>query len=52
MSLGIRFIILTFIVVGLYLLVRNSALYNTAIGYGAQTFSKAYRALVTGQQAG
>jgi multisubunit Na+/H+ antiporter MnhC subunit len=50
MSLAVRFVILTFIVVGIYLLVRNSALYKTAIGYGASLFSRAYSALVTGRQ--
>jgi len=50
MSLALRFVILTFVIVGLFLLVRNSALYNTAIGYGASLFSKAYGALVTGRQ--
>jgi hypothetical protein len=52
MSLAVRFVILTFIVVGLYLLVRNSALYRTVIGYGASLFSKSYGALVSGQQGG
>lgn len=50
MSLGVRFIILTFVVVALFLLVRNSAVYKTALGYGANLFSRAYSALVTGQQ--
>jgi len=45
-----KFAILTFVLVALYLLVRNSALYNTAIGYGASLFSRAYGALVTGRQ--
>lgn len=50
MSYAVRFIILTFVVIGLYLLVRNSAIYKTAIGYGASLFSRAYSALVTGKQ--
>jgi multisubunit Na+/H+ antiporter MnhC subunit len=50
MSTLTRFAIITFVLVGLYLLVRNSAMYNTAIGYGAQLFSRAYGALVTGRQ--
>jgi hypothetical protein len=45
-----RFLVLTFILVALYLLVRNSAIYKTAIGYGANLFSRAWGALVQGKQ--
>lgn len=44
-----RFLIVTFILVALYLLVRNSALYKTMIGYLASLFSKAYGSLVRGE---
>jgi len=50
MSTLTRFLIMTFVLVALYLLVRNSAIYKTAIGYGASLFSRAYTALVTGKQ--
>lgn len=50
MKMLTRFAVLTFILVALYLLVRNSAMYRTAIGYGASLFSRAYGALVTGKQ--
>jgi hypothetical protein len=47
-----RFAIVTFVLVALYLLVRNSAMYKTVIGYSASLFSKSYGALVSGQQRG
>jgi multisubunit Na+/H+ antiporter MnhC subunit len=52
MSTLTRFAIITFVLVALYLLVRNSALYRTVIGYGASLFSRSYGALVSGQQGG
>ena len=45
-----RFLIITFIVIGLYLLVRNSAVYKTAIGYGSSLFARMIGALTTGRQ--
>ena len=50
MSTLTRFAIITFVLIALYLLVKNSALYNTAIGYSANLFSRAYGALTSGRQ--
>lgn len=50
MNTLVRFAVVTFVLVGLYLLVRNSAMYNTAIGYSAQLFSRAYSSLTSGRQ--
>lgn len=50
MKLATKVIILTFVVVGLGLLVRNSGFYQTIMGYSASLFSRAYSSLVTGRQ--
>jgi hypothetical protein len=50
MSTLTRFAVLTIVLIVLYLLVRNGALYKTAIKYGTAFFSKMYYALVSGRQ--
>jgi len=50
MSTLTRFAVVTFVLIALYLLVRNSAMYNTVIGYSAQLFSRAYGSLTSGRQ--
>lgn len=49
MSVLGRILVFTFVLTGLYLLVRNSVMYKSILGFSAATFSKAYTALVRGQ---
>lgn len=50
MSTLTRFGVITIVLVVLYLLVRNGAMYRTVINFGSFLFSRAYSSLVTGRQ--
>lgn len=49
MSLATRLLILTFVLVGVYLLARNSVVYKSTIAFLSASFAKAYGALVKGE---
>jgi hypothetical protein len=50
MRLATRIFVITIIVAGLYLLVRNSVVYKSLIAAGSAFFAKAYGALTKGEQ--
>lgn len=49
MNTAVRFLILTFVLVGVYLFVRNSVTYKIILGNLSSWFARAYSALVEGK---
>ena len=50
MKLATRIFVITIIVAGLYLLVRNSVVYKSLIAAGSAGFARAWGALTKGEQ--
>jgi hypothetical protein len=50
MRLAARIFVITIIVAGLYLLVRNSVVYKSLIAWASSMFARAYGALTKGEQ--
>jgi hypothetical protein len=49
MKTATKLLILTFVLVGVYLLARNSVVYKSALAFISASFAKAYGALVKGE---